>query len=325
MKTLVTGGAGYIGSFMTRLLLDRGYEVIVFDNLERGHREAVDPRAKFFLGDLKNRGDIEKLFKEEKLDAVLHFAGHISVEESTKNPELYQNNNVIGSKNLFDIAIELGNVRKIIFSSTAAVYGNPIEVPISENHPKNPTNPYGETKLQVENLLSEIRRENPSLSFACLRYFNAAGASLDGGMGEAHVPETHIIPLAIKAALEDKEFNLYGTDYDTPDGTCIRDYIHVLDLVEAHILALNKLSESIDGYFYNVGTGKGYSNKEVIDTIEKISGKKIKINVSPRRPGDANELVADPEKIKSELGFSPSYSSLETIVESAWKWHSLNK
>lgn len=321
MRILVTGGGGYIGSFISKALLDKNYEVIVLDNLERGHETAIDKRAKFIKGDIKNPSDIESLFVGNTVDVIMHFAGYISVEESTKNPTLYEKNNVIGSKNLFDCAIRNG-VSNFIFSSSAAVYGNPIKTPIPEDHPTNPTSVYGATKLKTEEYLSFLKKANPSVSYACLRYFNACGAAVDGLMGEDHVPETHIIPLAIKSILENKEFLLYGSDYNTPDGTCIRDYIHVLDLVDAHILAMEKILSKKDGYIYNVGTGKGYSNKEIVNVIENVAGKKMNIEYVKRRDGDADVLVADPTRIKNELGFNPIYSDLENIIKTAWQWHS---
>jgi len=321
MKVLITGGAGYIGSFMVKSLLDEGHEVTVIDNLERGHREAVDARAKFFKTDIRSIDEMEKIFVEYEFEAIIHFAGLISVEESTRNPQLYEEVNVDGSRNLFSTAIKHG-VKRFIFSSTAAVYGNPEIVPIPENHAKNPTSPYGRTKLRVEEILSELREKDPEISFSCLRYFNASGAALDGSMGEAHEPETHIIPLAIRAVKESKSFNLYGTDYDTPDGTCLRDYIHILDLIEAHKLALKKITDEKGGYFYNVGTGIGISNLEVVEMVEKVSGLKMKIEEADRRSGDADRLIADATKITNELGFNPKYSDLNTIAESAWKWHS---
>lgn len=323
MRVLVTGGAGYIGSFMVKALLDKGESVTVFDNLKRGHRDAIDPRANFFEGDILNTEDLENLFSENKFDAILHFAGLISVEESSKNPDLYFENNVRGSKNLFKIASNKGT-KKFIFSSSAAVYGNPIEVPIPEDHPKNPTSPYGESKLETEKNLQTLRNEDSEVRYAILRYFNACGAALDGGMGEKHKPETHIIPLAIKAALNNSEFKLYGVDYDTKDGTCIRDYIHVLDLVEAHLLALEKINTENGGFYYNVGTGKGFTNREVVNTVKEVSGINFPIIEEERRSGDSSELVADVRKIKTELGFEPKYSDLKTIIESAWKWHSKN-
>ena len=321
MRILVTGGAGYIGSFMVKALLDKGHETVVFDSLERGHQEAIDPRAEFIRGDIKNMVDLESLFSSKKFDALMHFAAYISVEESEREKEKYYQNNVIGSKKLFQSAIKLGDVKNFIFSSSCAVYGNPKKIPIAEDHPRNPVSEYGKNKLLMEEILEDLRRQENESSFAALRYFNAAGAGLDGLNGENHNPEIHIIPLAIRAAITNGEFNLYGTDYNTPDGTCIRDYIHVLDLVTAHILALEKIQKDPGGYYYNVGTGNGYSNKQVLAKTEDISGKKINVKEAARRPGDPDRLVADPTKIKSELGFEPKYSDLETIVRTAWKWH----
>lgn len=320
MQVLVTGGAGYIGSFMTKKLLERGYGVIVFDNLERGYRDAVDERAKFVRGDLRDFASIEDVFCRETIDAVMHFAGYISVEESEKCPSMYYENNVIGSKNLFWAAINLGKVDTFVFSSSAAVYGNPITIPIPETHARNPTNPYGKTKLAIEAMLEDFSKKE-GMSFVSLRYFNASGAALDGRLGEKHNPETHIIPLAISAALQGKEFSLYGTDYATPDGTCIRDYIHVIDLVEAHVLTLERLAKERGGFFYNVGTGKGHSNREVLEMVKRVSGVDLKIKEAHRRQGDAEVLVADATEIKKEIGFEPKYSELETIVRSAWQWH----
>jgi len=323
-RILVTGGAGYIGSFTTKMLLDEGFEVVVFDSLERGFKEAVDGRAKLIEGDIRDKSSLDNLFNNEKFDAVIHFAGYISVEESEKNPELYRENNVVGSENLFRIAVERGGVKNFVFSSSAAVYGNPQKIPIPENHPTNPTSKYGETKFTTEQNLAKLQKENPEISYVCLRYFNASGASIDGTLGERHDPETHIIPLALKSIINGSEFYLYGTDCNTPDGTCIRDYIHVLDLAKAHILALEKISQNPSGYIYNVGTGKGYSNREVINTIEKVVGNKINVNTKERREGDPEILVADSSKINRELGFTPKYSDLETIVKSAWQWHKNN-
>lgn len=321
MKILVTGGAGYIGSFMTKALLDRGDEVVVFDNLERGHKESVDKRATLVVGDLKNPKDLEQLFVNSSFDALMHFAGLIAVGESEEKPEMYYQNNVVGSKNLFEKAVNIGKIKKFIFSSSAAVYGNPIKIPIPEDHPKNPTSNYGKNKLEIEGILLEISEKNPDVSFAALRYFNAAGGSLDAVLGERHDPETHIIPKIFEAILQNVSFKLFGNDYETKDGTCVRDYIHVLDLVSAHMMAISKLENSKGGHFYNVGTGSGFSNKEVIDMVEKVTGKKVTVEISPRREGDSNELVADPSKIKMELGFVPQYSDLETIVKTAWQWH----
>ena len=322
MKILVTGGAGYIGSFMVKALLDKGDSVVVFDNLKRGDRKAVDSRALLVEGDILSKEELTDLFTNNNFDAVMHFAGLISVEESSKNPQLYFENNVEGSRNLFDAAYSIGSVKNFIFSSTAAVYGNPMQIPIPEGHPTNPTSPYGETKLATEKNLKSMREKDDSVNFSILRYFNACGAALDGSLGENHDPETHIIPLAIRAAKNNSEFKLYGTDYDTSDGTCIRDYIHVIDLVESHILALDKILSSGGGFCYNVGTGEGFTNREVISMVKKISGVDFPVTEVGRREGDSTELVADVGKVKSELGFEPKYSDLQTIVESAWKWHS---
>ncbi len=320
MKILITGGAGYIGSFMTKSALDKGYEVVVVDSLERGHKEAIDKRAKFILGDLKDKKFVDAVFSEHTFDSVVHFAGFISMAESVSNPYIYFDNNVNASLNLIG-SMAKNKVNKFIFSSTAGVYGNPIKTPISEDHPKNPTNPYGESKLMVEKILS-WHGKIYNLNFASLRYFNASGASLDGEMGENHFPESHLIPNAINSILNKTPFTMYGNDYPTPDGTCIRDYIHVRDLVQAHILAISKLRKDGGRLFYNVGTGDGYSNKEVIDMIKKVSGSEININNSGRRPGDADILIADSTLIKKDLGFEPKHSDLKTIVMSAWEWHS---
>ena len=323
-KILVTGGAGYIGGITSKLLLDKGYEVVVLDNLEHGHASFVDPRCEFVKGDIRDNNVLEKLFSDHSIDSILHFAGLISVEESEREPDLYENNNILGSKTLFDKAHAHG-VKRVIFSSTAAVYGNPQEVPIPEDHPKNPTSVYGKTKLATEEYLSSLRQYDSSFSFACLRYFNACGALLDGSMGEAHSPETHIIPLAIRAAQLGTSFKLFGTDYNTEDGTCVRDYIHVLDLANAHILALEKIGSLSGEYFYNVGTGKGLSNRQIIEKIMEITGKKIEIIETARRAGDSDQLIADPDRIKSELGFVPKYSDVDTIIKSAWEWHSRDR
>lgn len=319
MKILVTGGAGYIGSFMVKACLAKGFEVIVVDNLKRGHKESIDKRTKLIVGELKDKEFVENIFLQHKFDAVVHFAGYISMAESVSNPYIYFNNNVNASLNLIESMVK-NKVDNFIFSSTAGVYGNPIKTPIAEEHPKNPTNPYGESKLMVEKILSWYRKIY-GLNFVSLRYFNAAGAALNGGMGENHLPETHLIPNAINAILDKNQFTLYGDDYTTFDGTCIRDYIHVIDLVEAHILAISKLEKDSGGFFYNVGTGRGHSNKEVIDMIKKVSGLDINMRVTGRRPGDADVLVADPSLIKKDLGFIPKYSDLETIIKSAWEWH----
>lgn len=321
MKILVTGGAGYIGSFMTKRLLDEGHQVTVADSLERGHREVIDSRAVFKQGNLLDKTFLGDLFSD-KFDGVIHFAGFIAMGESMENPYLYFQNNVFSSLNILEQMAKTGT-NNFIFSSSAGVYGNPELIPIPESSATRPTNPYGESKLMVEKVMGWYGKTK-QISTVALRYFNAAGAAVDGSMGEQHVPETHIIPCVVNALLAGKTFNLFGNDYKTKDGTCVRDYIHVLDLVEAHLLAINKLQTVPGNYVYNVGTGSGFSNKEVIEMVEKISGQKVNVQISPRRPGDSDELVADVTKIKSELGFAPKYSDLETIISSAWAWHSQN-
>src|ERR1035437_9452738 len=318
MKVLVTGGAGYIGSFMTKRLLDDGFEVTIADSLERGHRETVNPRATFMQGNLLDKAFVAEVFKTH-FDAVIHFAGFISMGESMENPHLYFENNVFPALNMLEEMSKTGN-NNFIFSSSAGVYGNPEMVPIPESSKTVPTNPYGESKLMVEKLMKWYG-ETKGISTVALRYFNASGAALDGSMGENHMLEGHIIPNIIKALRSRLPFNLFGTDYKTKDGTCVRDYIHVLDLAEAHMLAIKKLQEAPGNYTYNVGTGNGYSNKEIIEMVEKVSGSKVQVTETPRRPGDADELIADVSRIKSELGFVAKYSDLETIVKTAWQWH----
>lgn len=319
MKILITGGAGYIGSITAWELKKKGHEVVIYDSLQNGHREAVKG-LDLVIGETQNLKFLIDTIRDKKIEAVIHFAAYIEMEESYKNPYKYFYNNVYGSLQLFRAVVK-NNVKILVFSSTAGVYGNPVRVPIGEEDPKNPENPYGESKLMVEKILHWFDKAYGLRSIS-LRYFNAAGATLDGKLGEDHIPETHLIPNLIKTALgRKKEFVLHGDDYDTPDGTCIRDYIHVLDLADSHILALDALEKGEKSTIYNIGTGKGYSNKEVIEMVKKVTGVDFKVEVGPRRPGDADELVADPSKIKKELGFRPKYSDLETIVKTAWQWH----
>jgi UDP-glucose 4-epimerase len=319
MNILVTGGAGYIGSFMIKRLLQDSHEVTVIDSLERGHKESVDPKTDLQIGNILDEAFLANVLSKKSFDSIIHFAGYISMGESMENPSIYFENNTFGTLKLLEAAKD-HNIKKIIFSSTAGVYGNPVKTPIPEDHAKNPENPYGESKLMVERLLSWYQKIH-GLSFVALRYFNACGASLDGDLGEAHDPETHIIPLAVKSVLNKQPFSLFGSDYKTTDGTCVRDYIHVLDLVEAHVLALHKLQDQSGGFYYNVGTGKGYSNKEVLEMVKKVTGTDLQIQTMPRRPGDADMLVADVTKINSELQFLPKYSDLETIIKTAFEWH----
>jgi UDP-glucose 4-epimerase len=315
MKTIfVVGGAGYIGSICVEQLLNEGYKVAVFDNLSEGHRKAVDPRADFFQGDLSQRTVIQHALAEAKPDAIMHFAANALVGESMTNPSKYFRNNVSNGINLLDMAIEAG-VKTFVFSSTCATFGIPESVPIDESLPQNPINPYGESKLLFEKILRWYG-EIHDLKFVALRYFNAAGATAT--FGEDHRIETHLIPNILKVALGQKDsVDIYGTDYPTPDGSCIRDYIHILDLAQAHILAL-KAEKSA---FYNLGTGGGTSVKEVIQACREITGKEITANEKPRRAGDPPRLIAGSDKIRRELGWAPKYQDIRSIVESAWAWH----
>ncbi|MCK9588385.1 MAG: UDP-glucose 4-epimerase GalE [Terrimicrobiaceae bacterium] len=318
MKTIfVTGGAGYIGSICVEQLLNEGFEVAVFDNLSEGHKKAIDPRARFFQGDLADRTVIGHALGEASPDAVMHFAAHALVGESMQNPSKYFRNNVCSGINLLDAAVEAG-VRKFVFSSTCATFGIPGRMPLDESLPQKPINPYGESKLMFEQVLrwyEEIHR----LSYVALRYFNAAGAS--ERYGEDHRVETHLIPNVLKVALGQKEsVEIFGTDYPTPDGTCIRDYIHILDLAQAHILALHSEKSAK----YNLGTGGGTSVREVIDTCRNVTGREIQAVEKPRRAGDPPRLIASSDKIRSELGWKPKFENILPIVKSAWAWHLKN-
>lgn len=318
MKTIfVTGGAGYIGSICVEQLLNEGFEVAVFDNLSEGHRKAIDPRSRFFQGDLSDRTVIRHAIGEVKPDAIMHFAANALVGESMQNPSKYFRNNVSAGINLLDMAVEFG-VKKFVFSSTCATFGIPDRMPLDESLPQKPINPYGESKLMFEMVLRWYE-EIHNLSYVALRYFNAAGAT--ERYGEDHRIETHLIPNVLKVALGQKEsVDIYGTDYPTPDGTCIRDYIHILDLAQAHILALRSAKSAK----YNLGTGGGTSVKEVIDTCRKVTGKEIKAVEKPRRAGDPPRLIAASDKIQSELGWKPKFENILPIVESAWAWHLKN-
>jgi UDP-glucose 4-epimerase len=315
---LVTGGAGYIGSHVVKELLHQGHQPIVFDNLQTGHREA-SKNIPFIEADLSDQKKLKETFQSYQIDAVMHFAADSLVGESVQDPVKYFNNNVKNSINLLEIMEEI-RIKKILFSSSAAVYGEPKEIPVSEKHPCAPTNPYGETKWVFEKVLQTFH-DAGKLNFISLRYFNAAGADPEGELGEDHSPETHLIPLVIKAALDGIPVPVFGTDYNTPDGTCIRDYIHVTDLAHAHILALGKLEKENSSRIYNLGNGNGYSVKEVIETVKKITGEMIVSIDSPRRPGDPARLVASSEKIREELGWVPKFPDLEMIVETAYQWH----
>lgn len=315
MNILVAGGAGYIGSVFVEEACNAGHRVTVFDSLVEGHRQAVDSRATFIEGDLADQAATLAALKRSEAEAVLHFAGFIMVGESMKEPTKYFRNNVSNSIELLDACVQTG-VKKIVFSSTAAVFGMPDRVPIEEDFPKQPVNAYGESKLMFERLLHWYR-EIHGLDYVAFRYFNAAGASPT--RGEAHRIETHLIPNILKVPLGQKEnCSIFGTDYDTPDGTCIRDYIHVLDLASAHLLALQP---GISGH-YNLGNGEGYSVREVIETCAAVTGKEIPVIEEPRRAGDPPRLIASSAKAIRELGWQPRHPKLEDIVSSAWKWHS---
>ncbi|AEV19735.1 UDP-glucose 4-epimerase GalE [Geobacillus sp. G4] len=316
---LVCGGAGYIGSHAVYRLLEKGERVVVVDNLQTGHREAVHPDAVFCQGDIRDRDFLREVFRQHDIEAVIHFAANSLVGESMEEPLKYYDNNVYGTQVLLEVMREFG-VKQIVFSSTAAVYGEPKQIPIVETDPTEPTNAYGETKLAMEKMMKWADRAYGIRSIS-LRYFNVAGA-YGTTIGEDHNPETHLIPLILKVPLgQREEIYIFGDDYDTPDGTCIRDYIHVLDLVDAHWLALEKLRSGADSDVYNLGNGNGFSVKEVIEAARQVTGHPIPARVVARRPGDPARLVASSEKAKRELGWEPKYPSITDIVASAWEWH----
>jgi UDP-glucose 4-epimerase len=321
MKILVTGGAGYIGSFMVRKLKSDGHEVMILDNLSCGHKEAVEGFDLKVIDLVTEKEKLFSLFQTEKFDAVVHMASFIQMGESFTNPSKYYKNNVVGFLNLLDAMVEVG-CKKIILSSSAGVYGNPVKLPIEETDPKNPLNPYGETKYIMERMLEDYDNAY-GVKFISLRYFNAAGAAIDGSIGEAHPEESHLIPNIIIKALKNKEVEIFGNDYETTDGTCVRDYVHVLDLVDAHALALKSLEEKNESNVYNMGIGRGYSNKEVIQEVERLGNLKVNVKFGPRRDGDANALFASNTKIKKELGWNPKYD-LTKIIETAFAWHKLH-
>ena len=320
MSILIVGGAGYIGSQTAKCVAQAGWKPVVFDNLVYGHKWAVK-WGPLIEGDLADGALIKRVLEEHAVTAVVHFAAYAYVGESVHNPRKYFRNNVAGTLNLFDAMLDAG-VRDIVFSSTCATYGEPQRVPISEDHPQNPVNPYGETKLTVEKMLHWYGRAH-ALRYAALRYFNAAGADPDGEVGEDHDPETHLIPLAIAAAMDGKSgkgLEIYGTDYGTPDGTAIRDYIHVLDLADAHVAALAKLRAGATSLLVNLGTGRGHSVRQVIAAVEKVSGKKIAVREAGRRAGDPPALVADARLAADVLGWKARIPDIETIVAHAWRW-----
>lgn len=318
-KILVVGGAGYIGSHMVRQLLNARYGVVILDNLSTGNRKLVRG-GDFVQGNLGDTRLLDKLFSEHAFDAVMHFAAFSQVGESMSQPLAYYRNNLAETVALLD-AMARHDVRRFIFSSTAAVYGEPVAIPITEGHPCEPTNPYGNTKLAVERMLGDCDAAY-GMKYTALRYFNAAGADDGGEIGELHDPETHLIPIVLKAATgQIDHIQVFGTDYNTTDGTCIRDYIHVNDLAQAHLLALDALLNGAESAVYNLGSSNGYSVKEVIGTAQAVTGKKIPVVEASRRPGDPAILVASSEKIKQELGWIPAYDNLQRIIQTAWNWH----
>ncbi|MBN1499081.1 MAG: UDP-glucose 4-epimerase GalE [Spirochaetes bacterium] len=322
-EILVTGGAGYIGSHVIRKLSNKGYTPVVYDDLSAGIREFTDG-FDFIDGDIGDYDKLVKIFKSRKIECVMNFASFIAVGESCSNPLKYYENNVAKTVSLFKAMLD-SDIKKFIFSSTAAVYGNPEEIPITENSRWKPESPYGRTKLMVEDILRDLDVSD-GLKFIALRYFNAAGADPAGEIGESHVPETHLIPLIIRSVLDPSfEITIFGTDYDTPDGTCIRDYIHVNDLADAHVLAVDKLMEGSDSRVFNLGNGTGFSVKEVIDSVMRVTGKKPSVKTGPRRSGDPAVLVASSDAVRKYLGWIPEFPHIDSIVETAWNWEKKQK
>lgn len=320
MSVLVLGGAGYIGSHTVYELIDAGREVVVVDNLETGHIEAVHPKVKFYEGDIRNRNFIDSVFDQEEIEGVIHFAANSLVGESMTNPLKYYDNNLCGTKVLLESMVAHG-IDKIVFSSTAATYGEPEQVPILETDKTCPTNCYGETKLSMEKMFKWTGLAH-GLRYVSLRYFNACGAHVSGNIGEAHNPETHLIPLILQVANGKREYiSIYGDDYDTKDGTCIRDYIHVTDLAQAHILALDYLQNGGESDIFNLGNGIGFTVKEVIEAARKVTGHPIPAQITPRRAGDPARLIASSDKAKNILGWKHERGDIKVIIESAWNWH----
>ncbi len=320
MAILVLGGAGYIGSHTVYELIDAGKDVVIADNLETGHVEAVHPKAVFYEGDIRDRAFVDSVFDRETIEGVIHFAANSLVGESMTDPLKYYDNNLCGTKVLLESMVAHG-IDKIVFSSTAATYGEPERVPILETDPTEPTNCYGETKLSMEKMFKWTGRAH-GLRFVSLRYFNACGAHVSGKIGEAHSPESHLIPLILQVPGGQREhISIFGDDYDTKDGTCVRDYIHVTDLAQAHILAMDYLMQGGESSIFNLGNGVGFTVKEVIDTARVVTGHPIPAEVAPRRDGDPAQLIASSEKAKNILGWKPKHADLKHIIETAWNWH----
>jgi UDP-glucose 4-epimerase len=320
MSILVCGGAGYIGSHTVHTLVEQGKDVIIVDNLQSGHLGAVNKKAKFYKGDIRDGEFLDKVFSENKIESVVHFAANSLVGESMEKPLLYFNNNVYGMQILLESMLK-HNIKNIVFSSTAAVYGEPKRVPILENDETNPTNTYGETKLTMEKMMKWCSKAY-GINYVALRYFNVGGALEDGSIGEDHHPETHLIPLILQVPLKKREFiTVFGTDYPTEDGTCIRDYIHVLDLADAHIKAVEYLQKGNESNVFNLGNGVGFSVKEMIDAAKEVTNKDIKVVFGERRAGDPAQLVASSEKARNILGWTPKYTNVKDIIKDGWTWH----
>ena len=319
MKVLVLGGAGYIGSHTVYELIDKGHEVVVFDNLSTGHDKAIHDNAKFYQGDIRNKNDLDNVFQTEKIDAVIHFAANSLVGESMTFPLKYYDNNLCGTKVLLESMVD-NKIDKIVFSSTAAVYGAPKHIPILETDDTVPLNTYGETKLSMEKMFKWVGNAH-NIRYVSLRYFNACGAHISGDIGEAHNPETHLLPNVLKALINDDVINVFGDDYNTEDGTCVRDYIHVTDLANAHVLALEYLEKGNESNIFNLGNGVGFSVRQIISAAEKVTEKQAKINITARRAGDPDILVASSDKAKNILNWKPEYADIEKIIETAYVWH----
>lgn len=323
MSILVCGGAGYIGSHTVHQLIAQNKDVIIVDNLQTGHKKAINKEAKFYEGDIRDAKFLDKVFAENDITSVIHFAANSLVGESMTNPLLYFNNNVYGMQILLESMVK-HNIKNIVFSSTAAVYGEPKRIPIMEDDETNPTNPYGETKLAMEKMMKWVSKAN-GINYISLRYFNVAGALNDGSIGEDHYPETHLIPLILQVPLKKREFiTVFGDDYDTEDGTCIRDYIHVIDLANAHIKAVEYLESGKGSNIFNLGNGVGFSVKEMITATEEATNEDIKVVLGERRAGDPAKLVASSEKARTLLGWTPEYTNIKDIITTAWTWHKNN-
>lgn len=320
MSILVCGGAGYIGSHTVHQLINQNKDVIIIDNLQTGHMSAVNQKAKFYKGDIRDSSFLDKVFSENNIESIIHFAANSLVGESMTKPLLYFNNNVYGMQVLLESMVK-HNIKNIVFSSTAAVYGEPKRVPILEDDETNPTNPYGETKLAMEKMMKWCDKAY-GIKFVALRYFNVAGALEDGSIGEDHSPETHLIPLILQVPLKKREFiTIFGDDYSTPDGTCIRDYIHVIDLADAHIKAVEYLESGNNSNIFNLGNGIGFSVKEMITAAEESTNEEIKVVLGERRAGDPAQLIASSEKARKILGWTPKYTNVKDIISTAWGWH----